>query len=94
MKKEKIKEENIYQLKYLTRDDVRELLKNNMNIIVGNIEKIMKEKNITQEELSGAMRSEQQHISYILRKKGKGITINVIGRIAEALNTSISDLAK
>jgi plasmid maintenance system antidote protein VapI len=94
MIKEKNQEENNYQLRHLTRDDVRDLLKTNMDVIVGNIEKIMKEKNITQENLATAMRSEQQHVSYILRKRGKGITINVIGRIASALNTSISELAK
>ena len=94
MKKEKRLEENIYQLKYLTRDDVRDLLKKDMDTLMNNIERIMKEKNITQEALATAMRSEQSHLSYMLKNRGKGITVQVIGRIASALNTSITELSK
>jgi len=91
MKKEEKKDENTFQPKYLTRDEVRELLKKNMDVIVSNIKKEMTEKKITQEILATAIRSEQQHVSYILRH-GKGITINVLGRIAEALNVKLIDL--
>lgn len=91
MKKE---EKNTYQLKYLTRDDVRSLISNQMDTILGNVARIMKENNITQEALATAMRSEQSHLSYMFKNKGSGITINVIGRMAAALNVSIGDLAK
>lgn len=91
MKKEK--SENEFRLKHLTRDDVRELLKNNIDIIAVNIRKQMIAKNITQESLAIAVRSEQSHISNILSKHKKGITINVLGRIAAALDVSIADLS-
>lgn len=94
MEKQKKSEENNYQLNYLTREDIRGLLKKNMDTIILNIEKKMSQENISQNELATAMQSEQQHVSYILRKKGKGITINVMGRIAAALNTTISELTK
>ena len=94
MKKEKKPEENNYQLKYLTEQQVRDLINNSIDTVMTNIEKIMKENKITQSELADAMRSEQQHVSYMLRNKGKGITYNVLMRMASALNVNISELAK
>lgn len=94
MGKEVKTEKSNYQLNYLTREDIRNLLKKDIDTILNNIQRIMKEKVISQDSLATAMGSEQQHISYMLRKRGSGITIPVIGRIAAALNTTISELAK
>jgi len=94
MKKDKIKEEKSFQLTYLTEQQVRDLINNEMPKVMGNIQKIMIENKITQSELATAIRSEQQHISYMLRNKGKGITYNVIMRMATALRVNISELAK
>ena len=94
MKKDKYKEEKSFQLNYLTEHQVRDLINNSMNAVMGNIERIMKENQITQSELADAMRSEQQHVSYMLKNKGKGITYNVVVRMAAALKVNISELAK
>lgn len=86
--------ENTFQLTYITRNTIRDLLKNKKDRIFDNIERIMEANNISQEQLADAICSEQQHISKILRKRSDGITINVMIRIAHALNTPIADLAK
>lgn len=77
----------------VARKKAKELLKKNMDVIVGNIYKRMDEKKMTQKDLAYEIESEPPHVNYILRKK-KGITINVLGRIAIALDTTISDLAR
>jgi Helix-turn-helix. len=94
MKEKKDIEKESYQLTYLTRSEIREVLKTNIDAIVRNICNTMKEKNITQEALACAIQSDQPHLSRILSKNKEGITINVIGRIAKALNTTISELSK
>lgn len=94
MKKLKPPVENNYQLRFLTKNDIRELLRKDIDTIVDNIQKIMKENSISQEKLADAMMTSQQHLSYMLKKRGAGITIKVMGRFAAALNTSISELSK
>ena len=91
MKKENSKEE-ISQVITVTNDEAKRLLKSNMDIIQGNISRIMNEKKINQSELANAIESEPNHINYILRKKNKGITIKVLGRIAKALNVQLKEL--
>lgn len=103
MGRKKMTDGNPYELKYLTRNDLSKILKENTEIIVRNINKIMRDNRVSQDELATAIHSEQCHISYILRERpdncvtfapNKGLTINVLGRIAAALHTSIPDLAK
>jgi DNA-binding Xre family transcriptional regulator len=92
MKKEK-STESVFEIKEVKRSEIRDLLKSNMDLIVGNIERVMKEKRITQESLAHGICSEQQHVSYLLRKKS-GITINVLGRIAKAMDVKLYELVK
>lgn len=90
MKKEN---EITFQLKYLRRNDIRELLKTSSDIIAINIIKQMAAKNVTQKSLAIAIHSDRSHLNRILSRHKKGITINVLSRIAFALDVSIADLA-
>lgn len=69
------------------------ILKYNMGIIIGNIYALMEEKKITQSELARRIYSTPYHLNYIL-KTHSGITINVLGRIANAFDVTISELTK
>lgn len=75
------------------REEIRPLLKKNMELIINNIIRIKKEKNISHEDLAAGMCSHTQHVSYILRS-GKGITINVLGRMARAMDVKPYELLK
>jgi len=92
MKKEKKIE--ITQAKNVSTEEVRDILKNNMELIQSNISSIMASKNISQSELAKAIESEPGHINYILRKKNKGITIKMLGRIAKSLDVKTYELIK
>ena len=69
------------------------ILKYNMEIIVRNIYSLMEKRKINQSELARKIYSTPYHLNYIL-KTHSGITVNVLGRIAVALDTTISELAK
>lgn len=86
--------EQKFQIVEVKREEIRSLLQTNMELIISNINRIMKEKDISQDDLAFGMCSEQQHVSYILRNKGKGITINVLGRIAKAMDVKPYELLK
>lgn len=88
-----ILEEKKYQIREITKPEASKLLKQNMELIVNNIHIIMNEKKINQSELAFAISSDRQHVNYIIRSK-TGITVNVLGRIAKALGTTISELSK
>ena len=91
----KKKENNNYQLGYISKREGKLLLKKNMDIFISNVKKEMSLYEITQEQLASAIESEQQQVFYLLNKgKGKGMTYNVAGRIAFALNKTISELSK
>jgi len=87
-------EEIKFQIIEVRREEIRPLLKNNMETIVGNIVRLMHEKAISQEDLAFGICSEQQHISKILTMKNRGLTINVLGRIAKAMDVKIHELLK
>ena len=82
-----------YQVKEITKAEASKLLKENMEIITMNIERLLKEKNMNQSELAYAIGSDRQHVNFILRN-GKGITVNVAGRIAKALDIKLYELIK
>jgi len=85
--------ECLVEIKELTPAETRDALKKSMDTIVGNIDKIMGEKKITQENLAYGIGSSQPHLNYILRKK-KGITIKVLSRIAKVLDVKLYELVK
>lgn len=93
MKKQTVEEANSFQPTQLNHNDIRKMLKESMDVLVLNIQKIMKERNMSQRDLAFAILSDQQHISYIFRKK-KGITYNVICRISKALDIPVYQLVK
>lgn len=78
----------------VTKEETSDILKINMDLIQNNISKILSERGISQSELARAIDSEPRHINYILRKKNKGITIRVLGRIAKALDVKLYELVK
>jgi len=88
-----IKSGEKYQVKEITKAEASKLLKENMEIIIKNIERLLKEKNMNQSELAYAIGSDRQHVNFILRN-GKGITVNVAGRIAKALDVKLYELIK
>jgi len=88
-----IKSGEKYQVKEITKAEASKLLKENMEIIIKNIERLLKEKNMNQSELAYAIGSDRQHVNFILRN-GKGITVNVAGRIAKALDIKLYELIK
>ena len=91
----KEKEKIIFQqAREVTTQQAKDILKLNMELIQNNISSIMAAKKISQSELARAIESEPNHVNYILRKKNKGITIKVLGRIAVALNVKLTDLVK
>jgi len=90
----KTKTDITIQIKYVSPQEVRDALKNNMEIIQKNIKGIMERRGISQGELSRATNSEPSHINYNLHKKNKGITIKVLGRIAKSLDVTIIELLK
>lgn len=89
--KKKISE--YHEIKSLKRDEVSKYLKNNMDIIVNNIISMMVKKNITQERLADAINSDQGHLNYILKSR-KGITVNVLSRIAYAFDVPLYEMVK
>lgn len=78
----------------VSEDEAKKILKTNMDLIQSNIYQILTEKKISQSDLARAIESEPGHINYIMRKKNKGITIKVLGRIAKALDVKMEDLIK
>lgn len=90
--KEKIKEEK-YITPEISRKEASEELKKNMDVIVNNIQNIMRTKNMNQSELAYAIKSDRGHVNYILKSK-TGITVNVLGRIAKALNVKLYEIVK
>lgn len=81
---------------YLTKPQISKLLKDNTARIIYNIDDIMKTKNISKKELSHRIDSELTHVCRIFRNKyhKNGLTTNVLGRIAIALDVQMSDLVK
>jgi len=75
------------------RELARGILKYNMDIIVNNIYRLLEERKMNQRKLAELIWSDPPHLNYILKNQS-GITINVLGRIAKALDTTISELAK
>ena len=90
----KQKEEITNTLIQVSVTECNDALRKNMETIQNNILKILSEKNISQSDLAKAIESEHNHVNYILRKKNKGITIKVLGRIAKSLNIPIYQLLK
>ena len=82
------------EIKNISIEEAKKILKTNMDLIQNNILQILSSKKISQSELARAIESEPSHINYILRKKNKGITIKVLGRIAKALDVKLVDLVK
>ena len=89
-----MKEIEISQVKEISTKEMNDAFKNDMELIQNNILNILSVRNISQSELARAIESEPCHINYILRKKNKGITIRVLGRIAKALDVKLIDLVK
>jgi len=81
------------EVKEITKEQSAKLLKNNMDILKINIKKLIKERGWTHEDLAFAVNSNRPFISYFLRRSGNA-TIDFVGRIAEALDTNISELTK
>ena len=85
------------ELKYnkieISKQKASLLLRRNMCLFIDNVITKMNEKKLSQSELAYIIRSERQHLNYIL-KSGNGITINVAGRIADALETNLCELFK
>lgn len=81
---------------YLTRPQISKVLKENTARILYNIDGIMKEKNISKKELADRIDSELTHVYRIFRNKYQknGLTTNVIGRIAIALDVQLKDLVQ
>ena len=77
----------------ITREEARKILKSNMDTIKKNVWDIMKEKKWNQKDLAFYMGSTPQFISYFLRRKGN-CTIEFLGRMAQTLDTTISNLSK
>jgi len=64
-------------------------------IVRRNIKKIRKSKNLTQQQLSEITEVSREYICDIENdSRNKHVTIAVLGRIAKALNTPISDFFK
>lgn len=83
-----------FQIIHVSKEQTRDALKSNMDLIQVNLLRIMKSKGISQYALAHAIESEPGHVNYILRKKNKGITIKVLGRMAKALDVPIYELIK
>lgn len=81
---------------YLTRPQISKLLKDNTTRILSNIESIMNTEGISRKELADRIDSEATHVSRMFRNKyhKNGLTTNVLGRIAVALNTNLYELVK
>ncbi len=80
----------------ISKDEARIALATNMIKIVGNILRIMGEKDVNQRELGLRINSEESHVSYMLKhiECKNGITLNVLSRISLALEVSLPDLVK
>lgn len=84
------------QFKDISKAEAREALKKNMITIIDNAENFLKSKNISKKELASRMGSEVCHIYRMFKNKyyGNGLTINVLGRLAIALDVKIHELLK
>lgn len=95
MKQTENNKEKPYTLNYISKKESKLLLKKNMEVFINNVKREMSVHNITQEQLANSIESKQQQVEYLLNKgEGKGMTYNVAGRIAFALNKTISELSK
>lgn len=87
--------ENNNQLRDITRDEARKILKEDMALILANIKNFMSEKSINQKELAYRIGSEACHVSRMFKNPPKnGLTINVLGRIAKALDVKLYQITK
>lgn len=85
----------IPQFKEITREEARVALKEDMQRILANINRIMNEKGISRLELSFRINSEKGHTSRMLNTFTKnGLTVNVLGRIHRALEVKMEDLVR
>ncbi len=91
-----IKNQTNNQVNDISPAEARNHLKNNMGIIISNIKNFMLEKKVNQKELAFRINSEQGHVSNMLKNDffKNGLTINVLGRIAKALEVKLEDLVK
>jgi DNA-binding Xre family transcriptional regulator len=83
-----------FQIIEVGRHEIRPILKNNTELIITNITRIMKEKSVSQEVLAWGICMDQGNLSKMLSLKNRGLTIRVLGRIAKALDVKMYELLK
>jgi len=81
------------ELKEIKPQKLRESLKYHSDIIVGNMDRIMGEKKITQEQLSESMETDQSHLNKVMRNK-RGITLKFLVRTAFSLDVKLIELVR
>ncbi len=88
--------EEINTKQYLTRPQISKALKDNTERILSNIEEEMKNQNILKAELARRIDSEATHVYRIFKNRytKNGLTTNVLGRIAMALDIPLTQLVK
>lgn len=93
MKKEK---QIIPQIEEITIKKIRDSLKENMGTILGNINRVMIDKNINQKELAYRIDSHESHVSRMLKSDyhKNGLTIKVLTRISLGLDVKLNELIK
>ena len=91
-----MKEQETTKQIYLTKPQISKALKENTARILANIEAEMEKLGINRKTLADRIDSEATHISRMFRNRytKNGLTTNVLGRIAIALNTSLTELVK
>jgi DNA-binding Xre family transcriptional regulator len=97
MQKKLLKKEVRYRINeeiYVSGDEAKKVLENDMSGILGRISSLMSEKKINQSQLARSIGSEANHINRILHNEQKknGLTIKVLSRIAVGLGVKIKDL--
>lgn len=90
--KYKDKEDKV-EIKEIQPAKLRELIKTQTEKIVGNIDRIMGDKNITQDVLSDGMLTSQSHLNRMMRQK-KGFTIKFLVRCSYSLDVKLTELVK
>jgi len=91
-----MKEQEFNKPQYLTRPQISKALRDNTERILQNIEDEMKNKNILKAELAKRIDSEPTHVYRMFKNKynKNGLTTNVLGRIAIALDVPLTQLVK
>lgn len=76
----------------ITKSEAQQLLHSEMSVVINNIRRIIREKGITQTELSMRIDKSREYVNYILRHPATNPKQDLLVRIANKIGVTLSEL--